>query len=215
MCNFVAESQVKVNLTEDQLISSKKLYVKTTEDMLQEKRQLEYEFHRKEKECFELKQQIDQLLKQDDQQLQKLKRENFELFNKITEIYNKWRVKCKIFDVQTRSENFDIDLSDPLKILMKLDEMVQISTTENAQKQLRRIMVNTNQLVRKLFPDMQLQNFNSDQLFDKIQQYITEQDNKLKDLQFNYQVLKQNGAPKPTNKSKSSTVSEIRIEENI
>ena len=90
------------------------------------------------------------------------------LFNKIVQLYGKWKDKLKIFVTgEVKS-----DLKDPSEIIDIFGKMIEISTPEEYQERYRKVIVSANQLLKKCIPGENKDRFYPDIIYDKVSKFI-------------------------------------------
>ena len=112
------------------------------------------------------------------------------LFNKIVQLYAKWKDKMKIFvNGEVKS-----DLKDPLEIIDIIGKMMDISTPEEYQERYRKVIVSANQLLKKCIPGENKDRFDPDIIYDKVSKFIESLKNENKRLKNNLEITKKPNA---------------------
>ena len=128
---------------------------------------------RREKEFLERQNRINNQ-KIDKDEAFHYKEKYFLVFKRLIALFNKWNTKIKVY----YNTNPDIDdenviLEDPLNVIDVLEKMVQISTPENLQAYLRKIIVAANKLQRNHFRNFVNERFDPEKIYDRIDKRLT------------------------------------------
>lgn len=128
---------------------------------------------KREKEVIDLQNQLN-FQGKDSNEIHNYKDRFFLIFKKLVNLYNKWNKKIKVYN------GLDINFNDPCEIIDFLDKFIQISTPDNIQKYLRKIIVSANSLQREHFKKFINERFDPDKIYERINKKINYLKNKAK-----------------------------------
>jgi hypothetical protein len=93
------------------------------------------------------------------------------IFKKILDLYNSWATHLHVFDGRNKL-GIKADLQDPIEILDTLIRFTKITTQDNLQNYLKKIIVSANQLMRKFFPEHVNEKFDPDKVYERLTKYV-------------------------------------------
>lgn len=100
----------------------------------------------------------------------KYKENYFLLFKNVIDLFTEWNKGIKVYfnpDIKQIQEP-QATLDDPIEIVKILKKMVRISTPENLQSYVRKIIVSANQLQREFFPEFVNDRFDPEKIYERI-----------------------------------------------
>ena len=106
----------------------------------------------------------------DKEEAQNYKEKYFIIFKRIVALFNSWNNKIRVYYTvkEDLPESENVILEDPLHVLDVLDKMVRISTPENLQQYLRKIIISANKLQRNHFKQFVNERFDPEKLYERI-----------------------------------------------
>ena len=106
----------------------------------------------------------------DKEEAQNYKEKYFIIFKRIAALFNSWNNKIRVYYTvkEDLPESENVILEDPLHVLDVLDKMVRISTPENLQQYLRKIIISANKLQRNHFKQFVNERFDPEKLYERI-----------------------------------------------
>ena len=98
---------------------------------------------------------------------EKYKEFYLQLFHKIIQMFTKYKIQFKSYFGNSDQEP-TANLNDPVELLNLIDDCIKISSNEKLQGYLRRIIVSANLLQKTVFPDLAVEKFNPEKIYERI-----------------------------------------------
>lgn len=98
---------------------------------------------------------------------EKYKELYLQLFQKIIQMFTKYKIQFKNYFGGSDQEP-TANLNDPVELLNLIDDCIKISSNEKLQNYLRKIIVSANLLQKTIFPDLAVEKFKPEKIYERI-----------------------------------------------